>query len=178
MNKELIKKRFSRKLNLYNENAKVQKYMAEKLVNFVINSVKKRQISILEIGCGTGLLTKLAAEKIGYENYAALDIVPECEKYIKEIRSDIKFISKDVEEYLDETMGKFDLIISNASLQWIENLPNFVDKLVQRLLPSGILAFSTFGVENFSQATDRISESAENVRMIAEKLNGTQSSSE
>ncbi|MCR5766123.1 MAG: chemotaxis protein, partial [Treponema sp.] len=35
-----------------------------------------------------------------------------------------------------------------------------------------------FGVENFSQATDRISESAENVRMIAEKLNGTQSSSE
>lgn len=35
-----------------------------------------------------------------------------------------------------------------------------------------------FGVENFSQATDRISESAENVRMIAEKLNGTTSASE
>ena len=34
------------------------------------------------------------------------------------------------------------------------------------------------GVENFSQATDRISESAENVRMIAEKLNGTTPTSE
>ena len=151
MNKELIKKRFSRKLNSYNENAKVQKSMAEILVNSVISSVNERHKSILEIGCGTGLLTKLTVEKISYENYAALDIVPECEKYIKEIHSDIKFISKDVEEYLDETVEKFDLIISNASLQWVENLPKFVDKLVQKLLPNGVLAFSTFGVENFRE---------------------------
>ena len=41
----------------YNENAKIQKRMAEKLITFV---EKKEYPKILEIGCGTGFLTSLA----------------------------------------------------------------------------------------------------------------------
>lgn len=151
MNKELIKKRFSRKLDSYNANARIQKSMAEKLVNCVINAKSEQKKSILEIGCGTGFLTKLVVESINCEKYVALDIVPECEKYIKEINSDITFIPKDIEEYLEGAKEKFDLIISNASLQWIDNLPNFITKLVQKLAAGGILAFSTFGAENFRE---------------------------
>lgn len=151
MNKELIKQRFSRKLNLYNENARIQKQMAEKLINMAIPfPVERRFEDILEIGCGTGLLTELADKKLDYKNYIALDIVPECKKHIEKIDSNIKFISNDIESYI-EISKTFDLIISNASLQWIESLPQFINKLVSKLNPNGKLLFSTFGKENFRE---------------------------
>ena len=55
MNKELIQSRFSKNLASYNEQAKIQKRMAEKLISF---AEKKEYHSVLEIGCGTGFLTK------------------------------------------------------------------------------------------------------------------------
>jgi len=146
MNKELIQKRFEKKLSTYNANAKIQKQMAEKLINFA----DSENSSILEIGCGTGLLTKLVSEKISFSEYTAIDIVSGCEKYIKKINKDIKFINCDVEKYI-QTCGQFDLIISNASLQWIENLPEFVKKLISKLNNNGNLLFTTFGTENFRE---------------------------
>ena len=148
MNKELIKKRFRRKLKLYNSNAGIQKQMAEKLLMFL---PEKRYSSILEIGCGTGLLTEELNRKFGLSVYKALDIVEECEGYIKKINPQIDFIASDAEEYIENCREKYDLIISNASLQWIENLPEFVKKLAKRLNPDGILLFSTFGKENFRE---------------------------
>ena len=148
MNKNLIKQRFKRKLNSYNENARIQKQMAEKLLTFLD---RENNSSILEIGCGTGLLTELVVSKFNFSNYTALDIVCECEDFIKNIHSNIEFISGDIEEYIETTDKTFDLIISNAALQWIENLPDFVQKLEKKLNNGGILLFSTFGKENFRE---------------------------
>ena len=90
MNKELIKERFSRKLKSYNNNAKIQCQMAEKLFKMIDPVWSKN--SILEIGCGTGLLTELAVKNLNFINYTALDIVPDCEKFIKKINSEIDFV--------------------------------------------------------------------------------------
>ena len=146
MNKDLIQKRFSRKLSTYNSHAKIQKQMAEKLINFA----PKTTNSILEIGCGTGILTNLAVKKLNYKKYTALDIVSECEKYITEIDNNIEFVNCDIENYI-ENCKNFDLIISNASLQWIENMPDFVQKLIAKLNKNGIILFTTFGTENFRE---------------------------
>ena len=148
MNKELIKKRFNRKLNTYNENARIQKQMAEKIISFLPESSFN---NILEIGCGTGLLTEIAAKKFNYKSYTALDIVSGCESFVKQIDSKIEFVSNDIEEYIQTSNKKFDLIISNASLQWIENLPEFINKLKEKITPNGIILFSTFGKENFRE---------------------------
>ena len=150
MNKELIRQRFKRKLNSYNKNARIQKQMAEKLIGFV-PTCKEEKPKILEIGCGTGLLTELAVNKIPFSSYTALDIVGECKDFINNIHTEIKFVSNDIEEYIDETDKSFDLIISNASLQWVENLTDFAEKLVKKLNPNGKLLFSTFGKENFRE---------------------------
>lgn len=148
MNKELIKKRFGRKLSSYNNNAHIQKQMAEKLVSMLDKQDNK---TILEIGCGTGILTQLAVKNLSCETYTALDIVPDCEKFIKEISPDIEFLPYDIEEYIEQNDKKYDLIISNASLQWVENLPEFTEKLTEKLNPEGTLLFTTFGVENFRE---------------------------
>lgn len=151
MNKELIKKRFGRKLKEYNENARIQKRMAEKLISMLSQTQKENSSDILEIGCGTGLLTEYSVNNLSYKNYTAIDIVPECEEYIKSINNEIDFVSGDIEEYIVSDNKKYDLIISNAALQWIDNLTGFVDKLTDKLKDNGILLFSSFGTENFRE---------------------------
>lgn len=148
INKELIHDRFAKNLKSYDENAKIQKRMAERLITFV---QKKKTQKILEIGCGTGFLTKIISEKIDFENYLALDIVEECEKYIEKIDPNIKFISEDIEDFIKNNTEKFDLIISNASLQWVEDFERVIISLKNSLNTDGELVFSTFGTENFRE---------------------------
>ncbi len=88
-------------------------------------------------------------DKITYENYTAIDIVENCREYISKINTDIKFIQSDIENMNFEK--KYDLIISNATLQWIENIEGFVTELKTYLTPNGMIIFSTFGINNFKE---------------------------
>lgn len=144
MNKDLIQTRFSRTLSSYEENARIQKQMAERLMSFIS---RKEYENILEIGCGTGFLTKLAVENLDFKTYTAIDIVEECETFISPISDKIRFISADIETFLKENNQKYDLIISNAALQWVNDFEGVVKDLSQR----GEVVFSTFGKENFRE---------------------------
>lgn len=148
MNKDLIQKRFAKNLDTYNDNAKIQKKMAERLLSFVD---RKDFDDILEIGCGTGFLTQLVNEKFSFKTYTANDIVESCEKYVKEINPKINFIPADIEKAVENSDKKYDLIISNAVFQWVENLESFIKLLVSKLNDGGVLLFSTFGPENFRE---------------------------
>lgn len=149
MNKDLIKKRFTKKLDSYEESAKVQKQMAEKLLSYIPS--ERIFENILEIGCGTGLLTKLVQKSVKHNSYLANDIVESCAEYIERISPNIEFVSEDIEIFIRKSERKFDLIVSNASLQWIENFEEFVKILISKLNPNGMLIFSTFGKENFRE---------------------------
>ena len=149
MNKDLIKQRFGKNLELYNNNAKVQKIMAKKLLSYLNKDCNTE--NILEIGCGTGLLTQEINNKILFKNYIANDISDKCETYIKNINKDIKFFPGDIENIIHSFDNHFDLIISNAALQWIENFPEFIKELINKLSTDGTLIFSTFGVENYRE---------------------------
>lgn len=148
MNKELIQKRFAKNLATYDENAKIQKVMAEYLIDFLDGKEFK---NVLEIGCGTGMLTGLAFKNLIFENYTANDIVSGCEEYIKKISSEIKFVPSDIEDFLKNNNDKYGLIISNAVFQWIEDFENFLKLLISRLNKGGTLIFSTFGNKNFTE---------------------------
>lgn len=148
MNKDLIQKRFAKNLDTYNDNAKIQKKMAERLLSFLD---RKDFDDILEIGCGTGFLTQLVNEKFSFKTYTANDIVESCEKYVKEINPKINFIPADIEKAVENSDKKYDLIISNAAFQWVENLESFIKLLVSKLNDGGVLLFSTFGPENFRE---------------------------
>lgn len=149
MSKELIAKRFARCLATYNNNAHVQKQMAEHLLSLLEH--RSYFDNILEIGCGSGVLTSAINKKLKFSTYIANDIVKECQSYIADINSDINFVSDDIENFLEGNKTKYDLIISNASLQWIDNFPSFVLKLIHNLNKNGVLLFSTFGKENFRE---------------------------
>lgn len=145
MNKDLIQTRFSKSLSSYNENAKIQKKMAEKLATLLNKTHYKK---VLEIGCGTGFLTELLNKSIKFGNYTAIDIVPDCENYINSINPEINFIQADIENF---SLEKYDLIIANASLQWVNDFQNMIETLKNSLSNDGELVFSTFGKENFKE---------------------------
>lgn len=58
-----------------------------------------------------------------------------------------EFICGDIEEL--DLPDTYDLIISNATFQWFNQLKNTIKKLVANLRPEGTLAFSTFGADTF-----------------------------
>ncbi len=147
MNKELIKKRFETSLPTYNEHAVIQKLMAQKIIS-MLN--KKNYPEILEIGCGTGLLTKLITENLKFQSFTATDIVDKCEEYIKKIDTNINFESNAAEILLTD-IKTYDLIISNAVFQWLPDVENIIPELVNKLKPGGTLFFSTFGEKNFEE---------------------------
>ena len=150
MNKKLIQSRFEKCLKTYDENAIVQKIMAkniaEMLDNFHCNN-------ILEIGCGTGLLTKEIVKKIEYKTFKALDIVTSCESFIKQIDEQIIFLPADIESFILQNDIKYDLIISNASLQWVNNLEEVINNLVLKLTENGTFVFTLFGKNNYKEIT-------------------------
>ncbi len=148
MNKDLIKARFSRSLATYNENARIQKKMAERLAGLL---KKNAYSNILEIGCGTGFLTELISKNFEFQNYTAVDIVKDCEPYINKINAQINFVNEDIEGFINKNTEKYDLIISNAALQWVDDFKGVITKLEQNLTEGGELIVSTFGRENFRE---------------------------
>lgn len=148
MNKDLIHKRFAKTLSSYDENAKIQKRMSERLLQLIPD---KKYSRVLEIGCGTGFLTKLVSKKFEFESYKAIDIVEECKPYIAQINPKIQFMPADIEAYLKNNDENFDLIISNAALQWAEDFETVVKTLKKKLNEQGEFVFSTFGKENFRE---------------------------
>ena len=149
LDKNLVAKRFRKSLTTYGKNAVVQRHMTNRLGEFIKDIPLEHADSVLEIGCGTGFLTEYFIQNFSFNRYVANDIIPECADYVDMISPDVEFLEGDVEELaLDE---KFDLIVSNATLQWAEDLKSVVSKLNNMLKDRGILAFSIFGNRNLEQ---------------------------
>ncbi len=148
--KNLVEKNFSKSVKTYDKYAKVQKYMAKELLKLLPN---KKYLHILEIGSGTGILTKNLL--LNYKN-ASLDICDISKEMLLKVEGDFgskinNYIHGDIEE-----MGfgkKYDLIISNATFQWFNNMDKTLEKLMASLTPNGILLFSTFGEETYKELT-------------------------
>ena len=85
IDKELVKKRFSKSLDTYEDNAFVQKEMGAKLLSLL---ERKDFNSIFEIGCATGLLTKQIKESLNYNSLTANDIVADAKSYVEDIVTD------------------------------------------------------------------------------------------
>ena len=147
--KDNIKKNFSKGSKTYDENANVQKAMIDHLVN---NLPRKDYSKILEIGCGTGLLTAQLIALFPNAKITALDIsegmISTCKEKLKN-STNIEYICADVE--YNCPIDEFDLIVSSATFQWITDLEELLKKLKSRLTFNGVLAFSTFAENTFKE---------------------------
>ena len=94
--------------------------------------------SIIDIGCGPGNSTQILANRWGEAQITGLDRSPAMIKKAKEDYPDKKWIISDALTY--ETENKFDLVFSNAVIQWIPNHKKLLEKFYDMLTDKGVMA--------------------------------------
>ncbi|MDD3436609.1 MAG: malonyl-ACP O-methyltransferase BioC [Candidatus Gastranaerophilales bacterium] len=149
LDKKLIKKRFEKSLPTYADNAVVQKQMAVNLLSELIKYRGRQFENILDIGCGCGFLTENILNNLTCDNLFINDMVEEAVNKTADFSRKIKKIYGDCETI--SFPANLDLIISNATFQWIFDFEELADKIHSSLKKDGILAFTTFGELNLSQ---------------------------
>lgn len=152
--KNLIEQRFSKAAPTYEKQAGVQHVVAEKLLSMLDGVIDTHPLSILEIGCCTGLLTaKLAHHFQGVQRFTAIDLSPSFAPYIaektKSLDAEVQFLAGDIESIA--IPGKYDLIISSSTFHWMHNLPALLTKMSKALTPGGVLAYSIYGDQNLRE---------------------------
>ena len=154
VDKEIVKNRFQKNLSSYNSTAVVQKRVAERL-SYITDQLNLRSFNkILEVGCGTGFLTKEILRIKNPNQYFLNDLTSELyyeiDNYFKsESFLNYKYIPGNAESI--EFPGKSDAIVSASTVQWFSNLERFIAKVNYHLKENGLFAFSTFGKENFKE---------------------------
>lgn len=155
VDKVLVRDRFRRCLATYDAHATVQRQMADRLVQLL----RARQVTTfpraLEVGSGTGMLTRRLLENFNIRELAVNDMVAECRTPVDALAGEfpqvnIRFIPGDIES-LVAIPSEVDLIVANAAFQWVQDLPRLLERLCSLLSPGGVLAFGTFGPDNLSE---------------------------
>lgn len=157
INKQLIKQRFSSSFaSEYENKAIVQRQIAKSLYRKWINSIGIRQdAAILEIGCGTGFLTRLYVAGTYPSRLVLNDLCNIPTITLNLNTTNYEFIEKDAEQ-LDFPDGTFDYVVSSSAIQWLENLPLFLSRLYRWLKPNGAIILSSFGHDNMKEIRDHI----------------------
>ncbi len=146
-----IKKQFEKSMQDYDQNATVQILMALKMV-FELTKISNTFENVLELGSGTGILTKRLASELDFKNYFANDLVEKSKNYVQNFIPQATFYCGNALKI--KPSKKVDLIISNAMFQWFPSFEKAIQTIKSNLKSNGLLAFSTFSPDNFREITD------------------------
>jgi len=157
--KRAICRRFSKAAATYDEYALVQKESAARLATSLPENFSAA--AVLEIGCGTGTYTAKLAARFPQARLVALDF---SQAMIKEAskkclaHSSVSFLCEDGEQFLAANKHQFDLITSNATMQWFDDLPLAFSHVARSLAPGGIFHASLFGPSTLPELAAALTE--------------------
>lgn len=99
--------------------------------------------SVLDIGCGTGLLAVHMAKRLPRGKVLGLDLSPAMVSKAKEFArtesvDNLRILELDAESM--EFSEEFDLVVSNAAFHWMRNAGNLLERVFRSMRRGGILA--------------------------------------
>lgn len=166
IDKIVLSNRFGASSNSYENVTPVQETMGLRLLTQVQHMMSGGNVhKILELGCGTGRLTRRLAEIYPEAVIVAVDISPEMIAHARKQYPQAHYVVADAEDYVFELQQEFDLIISNATIQWFEKLEATLKKTKSLLAPGGLLAIATFGERTFIELVTAFNQAYDLNRM-------------
>lgn len=138
---------FGKNFSTYDENAIIQKKVAENLTNFISKKFNNQKFDkVIELGCGTGIFTREFLKKFEI-NEIDLNDCFNTRDYFKEINYK-NFICDDMNEAI---IKNYDIVISSSSFQWIEDLEKLIESISKK---SEKLAFSIYIDGNLKEISE------------------------
>lgn len=172
-----IQKHFNHAAPSYDEAAILQKTVAERIdERLALTTVKAK--TILDVGCGTGLLTEKVIQRYPHAQCFAIDLsenmlnqaktriqqprlkwlghslnnlLQHC-SITKKIASKPAAIAINADVYqLPFSDNSVDLIVSNLMLQWCDDLDSVFNEFRRVLRTDGLIMFTTFGPDTLKE---------------------------
>lgn len=162
MTDSAIEQNFADAALAYDEHASVQRESAADLLDFTL---PHRAETAFEPGCGTGIYTGLLLEAFPKAKLLCVDIA---EDMLEVARSKYghaaSFRRADAEEMAE---GPWDLITSNATFQWFNDLEETLSRYRGMLQPGGLLTFSFFGPRTYQELDEALNRATDGKRRVA-----------
>lgn len=146
--KELLRRRFARNFKSYDTLAAVQRDVADRLAVEIVRYARSMPDSGVEIGAGTGFLTRHLKSNFPNTQWVVNDLVGDSGRFLP---AGVEFVEADGEN-MPLPLG-VDILASSSTVQWFDDLSGFVSRAAEALSDDGILAISTFGPDNFAEIT-------------------------
>jgi malonyl-ACP O-methyltransferase BioC len=149
IDKQILKTRFEANYDTYDLFATVQDSICCQICD-QLQMMNLAPKNILEIGAGTGLLTKRLVKLFKSAEFTINDLSDRSAQFVRQyFDTEVTILTGDAEQL--NLGGNYDLITSSSAVQWFSNLERFFTIVKSSLSTEGIFAFSTFGPQNFTE---------------------------
>lgn len=130
-----------------------------RIANLLLQHINLKGRKVLDVGCGTGIVSFLALER-GASEVLGIDIsrtmIQRCRAKIKENNIDssrIQFRQLNARS-LDIESESFDVVVSSMLLGFIPDQLNIINEMARVVKKGGYVAISTHGYEHYWEACD------------------------
>jgi malonyl-CoA O-methyltransferase len=149
-----VARSFGARAASYEDHAGLQRAVAERLARLLPPLASPR---VLELGCGTGLLSRHLLARYPGGAFVLTDLAPsmveQCRRNLASAgRGHVSFEVMDAARPTAE--GPFDLIATSMTLHWLVDPAAAVNKLCGRLRPGGVLIYATISGNSFPEWRD------------------------
>lgn len=156
LDKRLVRASFDKAAAQYDEVAVLQREVGARILER-LELIKINPQRILDVGCGTGILSQALHKRYKKAHLISLDIAPRMlitarkrTTWLQKHLGRQGFICGDAEG-LPVADNSVDMIISSLTLQWCGELEQVFAEFRRALKPDGLLMFTTFGPDTLKE---------------------------
>ena len=157
IDKHRVRASFDRAARHYDEAAALQRTVGDNMLER-LDDIRLVPTTILDVGAGTGYCAAALSKRYPQAEVILLDIAPGMLQHARRKRSwrEKLFSHKQLSVCADaETLpladNSIDMLFSNLTLQWCEDLPATFAEFLRVLKPGGMLLFSSFGPDTLKE---------------------------
>jgi malonyl-CoA O-methyltransferase len=152
LDKRRMRRGFERAARTYDQAAVLQREVGRRLLDR-LDLIRITPTRILDAGSGTGEVTRGLADRYRRARIVALDIA---ESMLQRTRERFSFLRRAEvvcgdAEALPFAPDAFDLVFSNLTLQWCNDIGKTLGSLHRVLAPDGLLLFSSLGPDTLME---------------------------